>query len=174
MFQSSAGHKPGRYRRHHHCLLPGLGFNPRPGINPAATSWGWMWGCWSTSFNPRPGINPAATRMLCAERPRKEFQSSAGHKPGRYRASIAPARPTACFNPRPGINPAATPPRRPCLAATWEFQSSAGHKPGRYALHPHQGRARQSFNPRPGINPAATCIRCVGCQGQHVSILGRA
>ena len=85
------------------------------------------------------------------------FQSSAGHKPGRYASSCNSAEDISRFNPRPGINPAATR-RIPVLLLSFLFQSSAGHKPGRYSVKLTEYGEVLGFNPRPGINPAATWL----------------
>ena len=59
-------------------------------------------------FNPRPGLNPAATSGDDAKPLAVKFQSSAGPKPGRYDLAGDERDFVDGFNPRPGLNPAAT------------------------------------------------------------------
>ena len=85
-----------------------------------------------------------------------KFQSSAGHKPGRYKVRVAALGKVSLFQSSAGHKPGryAQAPISNLLGFT--FQSSAGHKPGRYGVLRGAAAPMQRFNPRPGINPAAT------------------
>ena len=187
MFQSSAGHKPGRYADVTKVVKEGECFNPRPGINPAATAWGFRveqdklfqssaghkpgryrgrTGCgagrtrFQSSAGHKPGRYPHAEG---GDGGKTMFQSSAGHKPGRYVAVTQPMTSTNSFNPRPGINPAATLPVSALPPAALGFQSSAGHKPGRYSSSASGAPVLLLFQSSAGHKPGRYSRRSRNC-----------
>ncbi len=109
-FQPSAGGDPGRCRQPAlYAALVTMVFQPSAGGDP-----GRCWSSWATSaptpgFNPRPGVTPAAAwNVLTDVQLTDVFQPSAGGDPGRCSHTMALAKLPHRFQPSAGgVTPAA-------------------------------------------------------------------